>query len=98
MYAYNLLREPLLADLCKLFAAIVERSAAEQVRWEEVEAVLFALSSIADSVGLDENKHLPSLFRMLGQVPCTHPKLVSQALNAIGAFTILSFFHTHIAK
>ena len=34
MYAYNLLREPLLANLCQLLAQIVERSAAEQVRWQ----------------------------------------------------------------
>ena len=89
MYAYNLLREPLLGNLCRLFASIVERSAAEQVRWQEVEAVLFALTAIAESVDLEENNYLPSLFRMLGQVPCTHPRLISQALNAIGKTKII---------
>ncbi len=49
-----------------------------------MESVLFALTSIAESVDLEENNYLPSLFRMLGQVPCSHPKLISQALNAIG--------------
>ena len=86
MYAYNLLREPLLGNLCQLFGTIVERSASEQVRWQEIEAVLFSLATIAENVDLDENNYLPSLFRMLGQVPCTHPKLISQALNAIGKF------------
>ena len=69
MYAYNLLREPLLENLCRLFGSIVEKSAAEQVRWQEVEAVLFSLTAIAESVDLGENNYLPSLFRMLGQVP-----------------------------
>ena len=84
MYAYNLLREPLLGNLCRLFASIVERSAAEQVRWQEVEAVLFSLTAVAENVDLEEINYLPSFFRMLGQVPCTHPKFISQALYTIG--------------
>ncbi len=34
MYAYQMLHSELLSNLCRLLAAILEKSAAEQVRWQ----------------------------------------------------------------
>ena len=85
MYAYNLLREPLVNNLCKLFVSTIEESATKVPKWQEVEAVLFALTSIAENVDLgEENTCLQSLFKMLGGVPLLHTKLISQALCVIG--------------
>ena len=58
-------------------------------KWEiyilqEVEAVLFAVTSIAESVDIDEFLYLPTLFRHLSQIPCHNYLVVSQALYMIG--------------
>ena len=53
---------------------------------QEVEAVLYAVTAIAENVDLDENAYLPQLFRMLSAVPFTNYKLISQALYLIGMF------------
>ena len=52
--------------------------------FQEVEAILFAVTALAENVDSEEGVCLPSLFNMLSQIPCTHEKLVSQALYLIG--------------
>jgi hypothetical protein len=52
-----------------------------------VEAVLFAVTSIAESVDIDEFLYLPTLFRNLSQIPCHNYLVVSQALYMIGKQT-----------
>ena len=51
---------------------------------QEVETVLFALTSVAESVDMEECTWLPQLFANLGHVPYTHQKVVCQALCLIG--------------
>ena len=51
---------------------------------QELEALLFALSAIAENVDQRECVYLPQLFQMLSRVPCTSYKVVSQALDLIG--------------
>ncbi|KAK2156574.1 hypothetical protein LSH36_209g00066 [Paralvinella palmiformis] len=86
MYAYNLLHDRLLASLCQLLATSLERLAAEQVRWQEIESVLFAVTSVAESVDPEETAYLPTMFSMLSRLPCDNLKVISQALYLIGAY------------
>ena len=52
--------------------------------FQEIEAVLHAVSSIADNVESDERVCLPVLFRGLSMLPLQHEKVVSCALALIG--------------
>ena len=56
--------------------------------FQEVESILFAMSSISESVDPDESVFLPQLFVMLSRVPCDNYKVVSQALYLIGECSV----------
>ena len=51
-----------------------------------MEAVLFAVTSIAECVDAEEFVYLPALFSLLNRVPCNNPKVISQALFLIGKY------------
>jgi hypothetical protein len=86
MYIYNLLVDTMLASLRQLLESVLERSRKEAVPWQEMEAVLFALTSLAEGVSVEENVNMPAIFGLLTQIPCTDYSLVNQALYFIGAY------------
>jgi len=51
---------------------------------QEMESVLFAITSIAEPVSVEENVHLPVIFTLLSRVPCSNYSLVNQALYLVG--------------
>ncbi|XP_050405751.1 importin-13 [Patella vulgata] len=85
MYAFNILREPLLGYLCGVLNRIVESSGAQN-NWQMIEAIFFLFGSVAESVALEEGQHLPSLLKLLPRIPFINNKLISTALYMIGCF------------
>ncbi|CAH1775868.1 unnamed protein product [Owenia fusiformis] len=88
MYTYALLQPPnsLLGFLKDHIVNLVNRSKAEQVRWQDLEAVLFMISSCSDSAEMTEAIYLPTIFSQLVSIPFTHISLISTALNLIGSY------------
>ncbi|KAI0222697.1 Importin-13 [Lamellibrachia satsuma] len=86
MYSYAMLHEALLSWLCRYLSSALEKVPTEEVTWQELDAMLFSLSAIAENIDQKENVYLPQLFQMLSRVPCTSYKVVSQALDLIGAY------------
>lgn len=58
---------------------------------QELEALLFAVTSIAESVSIEEDQFLPSIFTLLSVIPCNHVQVVTQGLNLIGQFLAARF-------
>jgi len=46
--------------------------------------VLFAITSIAEGVSVEENVHLPPIFVLLNRLPCHNYCLLNQALYLVG--------------
>lgn len=86
MYSYAMLHEALLSWLCRSLSSALEKVPTDEVTWQELEALLFALSAIAENIDQKEYIYLPQLFQMLSRVPCTSFKVISQALDLIGAY------------
>ena len=57
---------------------------ARSVFVQELESVLFAVTSVSESVDMEECSHLPQLFSVLSRLPYTSAQVVSQALSLIG--------------
>jgi len=56
---------------------------------QEIESVLFAITSIAEGISVEENVHLPVIFTLLTQIPCNSYSLVNQALYLVGEICFL---------
>jgi len=57
---------------------------------KEIETVLFAVTSLAEGVAVDENVHMPAIFALLAQIPSSSDyTLVNQALYFVGQFLML---------
>ena len=54
------------------------------VRLQEIESVLFAITSIAEGISVEENDHLPVIFTLLTRIPCNNFCIVNQALYLVG--------------
>lgn len=87
MYSYSLLHQPLVGFLCQLLRDVLERARVQNVPWQEIETLLFALTSIAEGIQLDDCEPMVSAFHLLPSIPCTNCTLVSQAMYFIGAFS-----------
>ncbi|XP_074641509.1 importin-13-like [Tubulanus polymorphus] len=96
MYAYNILRQPLISFMCSLITDLVEHSKTEALQWQEAESAFFLLSSIAECVDYEENEYLPTIFKSLPVVPFNNLKLISTALQLIGAYSEWLNFHPDI--
>ncbi|KAK6640059.1 hypothetical protein RUM43_008336 [Polyplax serrata] len=68
-----------------------------ECKWQELEACLFSLCSVSESVNIDENALLPSLFQYIGNIPFHRldPKVLSTALETIGAYSSWIAAHTY---
>ncbi|XP_064626443.1 importin-13-like isoform X2 [Lineus longissimus] len=93
MYAYNILRQPLLAYMCSMLCSLAEKSSLEEISWQNVEAAFYLLSSIADNVEFEENVSLPIIFSILPRIPFNNLTLISTALVMIGAYAEWMNFH-----
>jgi len=56
---------------------------------QEIESVLFAITSIAEGISVEENVHLPVIFTLLTRIPCNNYCLVNQALYLVGEHGLL---------
>ena len=54
---------------------------------QELESVLFAVTSVAENVEMDESVDVPQLFTILSTLPYTSSQVISQALTLIGEST-----------
>ncbi|XP_053395746.1 importin-13-like [Mercenaria mercenaria] len=86
MYAYSILREPLLGYLCNALASLVKTDKELSIRWELMEAVFFLFNSVAESVDLEEGIYLPSVLELLPKLPFTNVKFISTVLYMLGSF------------
>ncbi|XP_060584457.1 importin-13-like, partial [Ruditapes philippinarum] len=86
MYAYSILREPLLGYLCNALASLVKTDKELNVRWELMEAIFFLFNSVAESVDLEEGIYLPSVLELLPKLPFTNVKFISTVLYMLGSF------------
>jgi len=50
--------------------------------------VLFAITSVAEGVSVEESVHLPLIFTLLTRIPCTNYCLVNQALYLVGQYDV----------
>lgn len=86
MYAYSILREPLLGYLCNALTSIVQTEKELSIRWELMEAIFFLFSSVAESVDLEEGLYLPAVLELLPKIPFTNVKFISTTLYMLGSF------------
>jgi len=56
---------------------------------QEIESILFAITSIAEGISVEENVHLPVIFTLLTRIPCNNYSVVNQALYLVGEDDIL---------
>ena len=56
---------------------------------QEIESVLFAITSIAEGISVEENVHLPVIFTLLTRIPCSNYCLVNQALYLVGEHNVV---------
>lgn len=56
---------------------------------QEIESVLFAITSIAEGISVEENVHLPVIFTLLTRIPCNNYCLVNQTLYLVGEHSLL---------
>lgn len=86
MYAYSILREPLLGHLCNALAAILQTNKEVDIRWQLMEAIFFLFGSVAENVDLEESLYIPSLLELLPKIPFNNTQFISTALYMIGSF------------
>lgn len=65
----------------------------EEMSWQELEACLFSLCSIAENVDLEEVAYLPTLFQYIRHLPFDRldPKVLSTALDTVGKYLTVPF-------
>lgn len=93
MYAYSILREPLLGYLCDALSALVRMNKELDIKWELMEAVFFLFGSVAENVDLEENLYLPCVIELLPKLPFTNIKFISTALSMLGSFGEWMSYH-----
>lgn len=91
MYCHSILHE---TTICLIKSKLCEININE-CKWQELEACLFSLCSVSESVNIDENALLPSLFQYIGNIPFHRldPKVLSTALETIGISTITKIIY-----
>lgn len=84
MYCYSILRETTIS----LIQSRLQKINIEETSWQELEACLFSLCSIAENVDLEEITFLPTLFQYIRNLPFQRldPKVLATALETIGAY------------
>lgn len=82
MYCHSILHE---RTIC-LIQSKLEKINLNESKWQELEACLFSLYSVSETVDLEENNFLPTLFQYIRSLPFQKldPKVFSTALDTIG--------------
>ncbi|XP_070563307.1 importin-13-like [Ptychodera flava] len=83
MYAYTLLREPLLRNLFNMLQTMVTQGSQS---WQMVEACLFAFRSIAEGGEYGDDLCVHNLMAILPQIQLSNVKLASTAMYMLGAY------------
>jgi len=81
-------------------ACMLRGNSPNNMPWQGLESVIFALKSIAESVPYDESKYMPKIFSLLAQVPFneSHALLYCTVAEMISAYSDWLFTHnTHLA-
>lgn len=91
MYCFSILKETTLS----LIKTRLEKIEAENLSWQDLEACLFSLCSIAENVYGDEETFIPPLFQYIQTLPFDrlNPKVLSTALDTIGRYGEWISFH-----
>ncbi|XP_077981150.1 importin-13-like [Glandiceps talaboti] len=83
MYAYTLLREPLLNNLYGMLATMVTQG---NQSWQMLEACLFAFRSIAEGGEYGSDVCVLNLMTLLPQIPMSNIRLAATAMYMLGAY------------
>lgn len=73
-------------------------TANDEPPWQGLEAAIFGLKCIAESIPYDEEKYMPKIFELLAQVPfseCLAAELYCTATEMIAAYADWLFTHTN---
>ncbi|PVD35776.1 hypothetical protein C0Q70_02739 [Pomacea canaliculata] len=83
MYAFNVVREPVLGFFCSTLGQLIEQSKTQAIRWQTVEGIFFMFGSMAECVDLEETVYLPMLMNMVPSINFNNITLLSTALYMI---------------
>ncbi|GFY54023.1 importin-13 [Trichonephila inaurata madagascariensis] len=86
MYCHNILRNAALANLMAHLDIATSTASSNPSQWQYLEACLFALKEIAESVDIKENQFIPAIMTYLRNMPLQHIRIISAAMEVIGAF------------
>lgn len=78
--------------LTKIMAAVSNNGS-----WQELEAPLFSLRTMAQEISLSENKQLPQIFQILCNLP-EHPKIRYASTLVLGRYTEWTSKHPEMLK
>ncbi|XP_065332285.1 importin-13 [Cloeon dipterum] len=99
IYCYNVLEENMLHLLHGHLCQALDKCAADKTQWRPLEACFHSFYSVSETVSYDENVYLPQLFNSLHRIPSgCHPKLISSALDLIGAYAEWINKHTDVLR
>ncbi|KAG8185093.1 hypothetical protein JTE90_029705 [Oedothorax gibbosus] len=86
MYCYNILRHAALANLMAHLQIATTVAISNPSQWQYLEACLFAFKEISESVAINESQFIPAFIDHLKNIPLQHIRIISSAMEAIGAF------------
>ncbi|RWS16817.1 importin-13-like protein [Dinothrombium tinctorium] len=101
MYCYNMLRVSMLSTLVAHFNIALDHlnrhiHNPQEKPWQHLESVLFALSSIAENVDVEESNYITQIFDSLPRIPFYQidaPRLISTLMEMFGSYCEWLFNH-----
>lgn len=96
MYCHNILRNAALANLMAHLNIATSTATNHPSQWQYLEACLFALKEIAESVDIKESQFIPAIMTHLRNIPMQHIRIISAAMETIGAFAEWINFHPDV--
>lgn len=103
MYCYNMLRSTVMATLNNHFDTALNilsssmspgTSSTQVICWQPLEAVIFALTSIAENIDGTEESSFDEIFNSLSAIPLKiSDRLLSSIMEMVGAYTEWIFHH-----
>lgn len=99
MYCYNMLRSTVMTTLKNHFDAALNilsssLTTGTTVLWQPLEAVIFALSSVAENIDGNEESGFDDIFNSLSAIPFhISDRLLSSTMEMVGAYTEWIFHH-----
>lgn len=85
VYCHYIVRDDLLAQLAQSLAKVTADLQLATVQWQPVEALQFAVRSIAEVVANDESMFMPAIFEtMFTRLPRTVPRIAQTCIAVVG--------------